>query len=122
MDILSDRQLAFFWKFRSSEFMKESKDKILQELSKRKISSLSAEKLIDQKLETTNENCPRCQSVDFLEIKDRELRTRKYSSYEVEIISRKCRICGYNPYKDKALNCKVRWKKIRGRYHWSRVV
>ena len=119
---LSDRQLAFFWKYRSSELMNESKIKIQNELDKRNISTSIAENLMNINLRVTNENCPRCQSIDFLEIKDRKLVSQKYTAYEIEIISRKCRVCGYNPYKDKALNWKVRWKKIRGRYHYKRLV
>ena len=63
--------------------------------------------LINQIETATLDNCLRCQSSDFMQIKDTELRSYGYGSYEVEMNSRKCRICGYNTQKDKSLKCNV---------------
>jgi hypothetical protein len=96
LNSLSDRELAYFSKYRRYEFMAESQKKIQSELEKRNITESRIESLINIVESITNENCPRCPSENFIDIKDVELRTSNYASYEVEINSRKCRICAYN--------------------------
>ena len=101
---LTNRELAFFSKFRQTEFMPESQEKIHSELPRRNITGAQIEHLTTQEKQGSSENCPRCQSTRFFEIQENELRNIGYSGYEVEVKSRRCQICGYNPHKDKPLS------------------
>jgi ribosomal protein L37E len=121
LNSLSDRELAFFYRFREPEFMLESKKHIKSELHKRNLTEIRVKSLINAKENETKESCPRCQSENFIEVKDVELKIVKYDSYEIEINSRKCSVCGYNAYKNKAINWKVRINKWFGNYNWKRL-
>jgi len=118
---MSDRELAFFFNYRRTEFMAESQNKIQLELQKRNLTEFKISELISISIEPTEENCPRCRSNNFMEITDTELRNTKYGGYEVEINSRKCRICGYNAQKDKPINWKVRMNRFFGKYNWKKL-
>lgn len=118
---MTDKELAFFSCYRRTEFMPESQNKILTELENRNLSESQTSELIKEIAEVSNENCPRCQSSNFMAIKDIELRSTQYGGYEVEINSRKCRICGYNVQKDKSLNWKVRLNRFLGKYKWTKL-
>jgi predicted Zn-ribbon and HTH transcriptional regulator len=118
---LTDRELAFFTKFRQKEFMPESQHKIQSELKKRNLSDLGISGLTKEIEQVKIGNCPRCGSNNFQEITDTELRSTKYGGYEIEIISRSCRICSYNAQKDKPINWKVRLRKFLGKYAWKRL-
>ncbi|SNR74223.1 hypothetical protein SAMN04488009_3534 [Maribacter sedimenticola] len=118
---MTDREIAFFFTYRQTEFMPESQEKVRTELKKRNLGNLQVMDLINQKVKISLDNCPRCQSSDFMQIKDTDLRSYGYGGYEVEINSRKCRICGYNAQKDKSLNWKVRLNKFLGKYNWTKL-
>ncbi|WP_282122682.1 hypothetical protein [Algibacter mikhailovii] len=118
---MTDMELAFFSKFRCKEFMPESQHIIQSEIKKRNITELNIAELTHDIGQVELENCPRCGSNKFQEIKDTELRATKYGGYEVEINSRKCRICSYNPQKDKPINWKVRLNKFLGKYAWKKL-
>lgn len=68
-----------------------------------------------------NDRCLRCQSNNFQSIVDSKLKIHSYTAYEVEYHSRKCRICGYNAFKDKPLNFKIRFNKWIGKYYWKKL-
>ena len=118
---MTNREIAFFSTYRQIEFMPESQDKVQNELNKRNLDRSQVNFLINQSKKTTLNNCPRCQSSDFMQIKDTDLRVSRYGGYEVEIKSRKCRICGYNAQKDESLNWIVRLNKFLGRYRWTKL-
>ena len=117
----TNREIAFFSTYRQIEFMPESQDKVQNELNKRNLDRSQVNFLINQSKKTTLNNCPRCQSSDFMQIKYTDLRVSRYGGYEVEINSRKCRICGYNAQKDESLNWIVRLNKFLGRYRWTKL-
>lgn len=118
---LTDKELAFFSKYRRKEFMPESQAKIQSELKNRNLTDSEIAELTTPVVQTELENCPRCGSRNFQEIKETELRATKYGGYEVEINSRKCRICGYNPEMDKPINWKVRLDRFLGKYSWTKL-
>ena|SRR5690606_4764548 len=101
--------------------MPESQAKIKSELKNRSLTDSEIAELTAPVGQTELENCPRCDSRNFEEIKETELRTTKYGGYEVEINSRKCRICGYNPKIDKPINWKVRLNRFLGKYSWTKL-
>jgi len=115
---LSDRQFAFFVRYRAKEFLIESKEIIANEFIRRSMSMESVEALTKRSKVVINENCPRCQSHDFFLEYDIQLIMSRYSSSEVKIWSKRCRICGYNAHRDKPLNFRVRLQRWLGRYSW----
>ena len=121
LNSMTDREIAFFSTYRQTEFMPESQEKVRVELQKRNLTKAQVTDLINQSEKATLDNCPRCQSSDFMQIKDTDLRSSGYGGYEVEINSRKCRICGYNAQKDKSLNWKVRLNRFWGKYSWTKL-
>ncbi|MBC7000852.1 hypothetical protein [Cytophaga sp. FL35] len=118
---LTDREIAFFFKYRRTELMPESQEKIQSEIENRNLTDFALAELTKPIGETELENCPRCGSNLFQEIKETELRSTKYGGYEVEINSRKCRICSYNPQMDKPINWKVRLDRFLGKYSWTKL-
>ena len=118
---LSNRELAFFYTYRSSEFMPASRDTIQLALDQRKLSAQDITAYINQQGNSSNEGCPRCNSHHFLPISETELRSGVYSGYEVEIHSKVCRICGYTPNNHPPINWKTRLKKFFGKYAWKRL-
>lgn len=118
---LTDKELAFFSKYRRTEFMPESQAKIHSELKNRNLTDSKITELTKPVGQTELENCPRCGSSNFQELNETELRATKYGGYEVEINSRKCRICGYNPQMDKPINWKVRLDRFLGKYSWTKL-
>lgn len=118
---LTDKELAFFSKYRRTEFMPESQEKIQSEIESRNLTELNITELTKPIEQMDLNNCHRCGSNLFQEIKKTELRSTRYGGYEVEINSRKCRICGYNPYVDKPLNWKVRLNRFLGIYSWKKL-
>ncbi len=118
---LTNKELAFFFQFRRTEFMPESQNKIHSELKSRNLTELKIAELTKPIGKTELENCPRCGSQIFQEIKETELRSTKYGGYEVEINSWKCRICGYNSRIDKPINWKIRLDRFLGKYSWTKL-
>ena len=118
---MTDKELAFFLKFRYKEFMPYSKQKIQSELNKRSLSDIHLAKLTNHNAKFELENCPRCGSNNFYSIKESELRATQYGGYEVEKTSKKCRICSYNAEKDKPISWKVRFYKFLGKYSWKKL-
>ena len=97
--------------------MKESKVKIESEKQNRNLSEERISELTNYKI-TFDERYPRCQSEKFQKITDTRLETGTYSAYEVYIHSKKCRVCGFNPFKNKPLNFKMRMNQWLGKYSW----
>ncbi|WP_421823534.1 hypothetical protein [Flagellimonas oceanensis] len=118
---LTDKELAFFYRFRSKEFMPNSRDKILSELNRRNLTETQIDEMTEQAEQMSPGNCPRCGSSRLVEVKDTELRATKYGGYEVEINSRKCRICSYNAEKDQPINWKVRLDRFFGKFSWIKL-
>lgn len=118
---LTDKELAFFFEYRRNEFMQSSKNKIILELKSRNLTDARIANLIKPIKEIDLEHCSRCGSNKFEQIKETELRGSGFGGYEVEIFSRKCRVCGYNPRVDKPLNWQVRWYRFLGRYSWIKL-
>jgi hypothetical protein len=116
---LSDKEFSFFVRFRASEFMRESKRVIAEELVRRNLTLETMNAFIQNQPVLVNENCPRCQGHNFFLERDRTLIATKYGSGEVDVFSNRCRICGYNPSRDRPLNFRVRLKKWLGSYSWK---
>jgi hypothetical protein len=118
---LTDKELAFFSKFRCHEFMPESQQKIQSEIKSRSLSDLKIDELTNEVSPVELGYCPRCGSKNFQEIIDTEFRSRGPGAYEVEIKTDKCRICSYNAQKDKAISWKVWLNKFLGKYAWKKL-
>ena len=118
---LTDKELAFFSKFRSKEFIPKSQYQIKSELKLRGLTDFNIINLIHDKSNLIEDNCPRCNSYNFDEIKDTEINLTDFGGYEIQINSRKCRICAYNPQKDKPINFRVRLNRFLGKYAWRKL-
>jgi len=101
--------------------MPESQNKIQSELNSRSLLDLNIVELTKEIDQVEFGNCPRCGSSNFQNIKETELRSTSYGGYEVEINSRKCRICAYNAQKDKPISWKVRLNRFLGKYSWKKL-
>jgi len=118
VEFLSDLEFAFFYKYRMPEFLKDSKKIIENNRRKRRLTEIEISKLIKNQEIVLNQKCPRCQGENFMEVIDHEVVISNNTPIEKKIHSRKCRICGYNSYKNKPLNFKMRVNKIFGKYYW----
>ena len=118
LEYLSDEEFAFFYKFRKPEFLKGSKEKIEKNRQKRRLTENEIDGLIEKQKIILNQKCPRCQGENFEEIIDYDVVISNNAPIEKKIHSRKCRICGYNSYKNKPLNFRMRINKILGKYYW----
>jgi ribosomal protein L37E len=98
-----------------------SQDLINLEVQNRTLTDPQIEELTKPPYEVDFGDCPRCGSTSHLEIKETELISTSYGGYEIEVNSRKCRICGYNPHKDKAISWQIRLKKFLGKYAWTKL-
>lgn len=117
---LTDREFAFFFKYRRFEFMLESQEKIEGELSDRNLTEIQLTKLTTENKLNTFGQCPRCGANKFIEIAEVELHPTEFGGYEVEVNTRKCRVCAYNAQKDEAINWKVSLNKFFGKYRWKK--
>ena len=98
---LSDRELAAFYHFRFTEFMKGSQEKILAELETRsmEIESISTYLKRDE-LDTfrimENNLCPRCMSSKFYTSHEVETMTYSYATVDLKVDYRTCLVCHYS--------------------------
>jgi methionyl-tRNA synthetase len=120
LDSLTDTELAVFIAYRYNSFLKESKEKIKSEVLERNLTNDKLNDLFNKGIirDESKEGyfCPRCNASNYLTETDIELR-QDFTSYEVAIDTNRCRICGYNPGKEKSSNLFKRMKKslIRAR-------
>lgn len=120
---LTDHELAIFVGYRYQGFLASSKEKILAEIKKRKLSSDQLEAYFTTKLESESaknlNSCPRCGSNQlFVETDYQEKPVSDLSSVEIAIDTFRCRLCGFNPDKDTPKNFFDRLKrKIKNNKH-----
>lgn len=100
---LSDVELAIFIAYRYEGFIGTSKQKIKDVVAGRNLTEERLEQLYRKGLPSPSNKsvycCPRCNSTKLYVETDNELRTVRYSSYEVAVDTLRCRLCGYNPNK-----------------------
>ena len=65
--------------------------------------------------------CPRCNSSRYIVETDYELMHDNMGGYEVAIETDRCRLCGFNPGKNKPKGIKERLKRIFGLYRRKRL-
>lgn len=105
---LTNTELVYFYDYRYQEFLKNSKDKIDEEFSRRGINQenkyqfqnneLSAEEL--NNLLAEQKICPRCHSSKFYISSEIETITYSYASMDLKVDYRICLVCNYS--QDKA--------------------
>ncbi len=118
LEYLNDKEFAFFYNYRQPEFLENSKEIIEKHRRKRRLNELEIRKIIENQEIILNQKCPRCQGENFKEIIDFDVVISNNVPIEKKIHSRKCRICGYNSYKNKPLNFRMRINKLFGKYYW----
>ncbi len=118
LEYLSDVEFAFFYEYRSAEFLKNSKEIIEKNKRARRLNIIDIKRIVKNQEIILNQKCPRCQGENFKEIIDYDVVIVNNAPIEKKIHSRKCRICGYNSYKNKPLNFRMRINKLLGRYYW----
>ena len=105
---LSDHELAIFIAYRYKHFLTDSRRKIKNEITSRKLDNDILLKLFQKGLKIVDKvdhlHCPRCNSNRIFIEQDHEEKTRKYYSYEVILETNRCQLCGYNPSKRKPKN------------------
>lgn len=105
---LTDTELAIFIAYQYDGFIGSSKQKLKDAVLKRGLTSEKLSELFNKGLSKPEDNslhfCPRCYSIKLYVETDHELETVKYYSYEVAVDTLRCRLCGYNPNKQKTKN------------------
>ena len=114
---LSDHELAIFCRYRYHGFLGSSKEKIANEIKKRKLTTEQLKSFEDKKLTTllTNEKikCFRCGSDRlYIESDYKEIPIAEFTSAEIAIDSYRCRLCGYNASKTTPNNVFDRIKRV----------
>lgn len=121
---LSDSELAIFIAYRFDDFLDNSKQKIIAEVDKRKLTHAQIKELFNNGIPTNADSdylCPRCSSPRFHVETDYELKHHQYSSYEIAIETNRCQLCGFNPDKSKQKGIANKIKKWLGYYRNSRL-
>ena len=105
---LTDTELINFYDYRYQEFLKNSKVKIDEEMSKRginqenkyqfQLNDLGAEEL--ENLLAEQKICPRCHSYKFYTSSEIETITYAYASVDFKVDYRICLVCNYSQDKE----------------------
>ena len=104
IESLVNYELGALYKYRFDTFMKGSQEKILKELSKRKLSIDSIDKLIEENRKPIdeikdNKCCPRCFSRHFYLASEKDNITIRYSTIEINNRFKTCLVCLYSQEK-----------------------
>jgi hypothetical protein len=94
LKLLTDLQLAYFYKYRYEEFMDGSKNKIVQEFQSRNIAIENITNMISRKPNFESGSCARCGSKYF---ETSNVQSNKYAkgiSAQVDSIQSICQVCG----------------------------
>ncbi len=119
---MDDREFGYFYKYRLDEFMPKTKKRIEVERNIRQLSIDLINKTIQQNQIDPKKDCPRCYSNLKFEETDIVLVQTGEGGYQKYVHSFKCLVCGYNPFKHKPLNWKIRWNKFLGKYHRNELI
>ena len=121
LEFLSREEFAFFYTFRRMEFLEDSKEIIEKHKALKKLSESEIKSIVDNQKVIFNQNCPRCQAANFERITDYDIAIAANVPIEKHIHSRRCRICGYNAYKNNTLNWKMALRKLWNIEYWVEV-
>ena len=101
IESLTDHELAIYIGYQYPSFLGYSKEKVKREIGKRKLSKEQLRNYFNTKLSYNEKGifCERCGSNKFFSDIDIEHHSRKYSSYDLEVNTKRCRLCNYNPSK-----------------------
>jgi DNA-directed RNA polymerase subunit RPC12/RpoP len=80
----------------SNEIQKEIESKIVEIGAEKYLGKDPLENIVI----TSDDNCQRCNSQNFEKISETEFRSGGLTGYEVELVSYKCKVCGFNAEKD----------------------
>ena len=124
---LSDHELSIFVGYRYYGFISESREKIITEVKKRNLTSTQLEKYFNERLNQNSVEksnlCSKCGSEKVFTEKDFEQQPRMtYLTTEVEIETKRCRLCNFNPAKEKPKNIKERISRIFKKHKAERIV
>ena len=103
------------------EFLEGSKQIIEKHKLKKRLTDIEIKKMVDNQKVLFNDRCPRCQGLNNEEIVDFDVVMSNNVALERKIHSWRCRVCGYNPFKNKALNWKMRLRKLWHKDYWVEV-
>lgn len=101
--------------------MDKTQKLILEEKEKRGLSNADINAFVQNQKVILNDKCARCQSVHKFEETERVLIHSDSGSYEQEISSWSCIVCGFNAHKYKALNFRMRIHKFFNKYYTSKI-
>ncbi|MCG8699097.1 MAG: hypothetical protein MI922_13675 [Bacteroidales bacterium] len=100
---LTNSELATFISYRFESYLENSKQKILKEVQKRKLSYTDLKVLYQNGIEVPNVHdyaCPRCNSTKYYTETEYSIKQNKWGSREkIAIDTNRCRICDFNPAK-----------------------
>jgi len=109
-DVLSsftNREFAYFLKYRLVEFSDSSRETIYLEIKSRNLTPKNLEKLVNDKFTPIKGNCSRCNANHFF-TETRIEQAGSMNSYEIEVNTYRCIVCGFN----EALEVKGFWKRL----------
>ncbi len=121
---LNDTELAIFIAYRFDDFLEGSRNKVISEVKRRKLSKDRLTELYQEGLPKSANNdytCLQCNSDRFHIETDYELQQSSYGGYETAIDTHRCRLCEYNPAKSKAKGLINKLKKSLGLYRHRRM-
>ncbi|MCU4158411.1 hypothetical protein J1N10_20735 [Carboxylicivirga sp. A043] len=98
---LTDHELAIYTGYQYQSLLAYSKEELKKEIAHRSMSKEQLASYFKTKLsyEKESKSCERCGSNKFFSDIDIEHHGSKYSSYDIEVQTMRCRICNYNPSK-----------------------
>lgn len=111
---LSDHELAVYIGYQYESLLKGAKEQIDEEIEGRCLSKKQQKELFDEQLNNDESKsfCLRCGSNRFFNDVDIEFENSDHFTSEIEVITKRCRLCNYNPSKSSNRNLLSRIKQF----------
>ena len=111
---LSNHELAIYIGYQYESLLKGSKKRVDEEIEERSLSKEDLKKLFDKQLnnEKSETFCSRCGSNRLFTDVDVEFKNSNYFTSEIEVTTKRCRLCNFNPSKSSNKNLISRIKQF----------
>ncbi len=110
---LTDHEFGIYVGYQYESFLPYAKEIVLKEVERRKLTEIQLNQFTHAKLDRANGvfYCERCGSNKFINDIDIEHTNGEYASAEIEITTKRCRLCNHNPSKTVEKNIFKRIKR-----------
>ena len=109
---LNDHEFAVYIGYQYESLLQKSQERVGKEIEDRSLSKNQLERLYNKQLEHTETEhfCERCGSNKFFNDIDIEFQNSDHFTSEIEVKTKRCRICNHNPSKaaDRSLLDKIK--------------